>query len=139
MSQSINLYKQLANHKLFNKTINFNLKRIKLVLRKLNHPEKKLSNVINFLGSSGKYSTLYSLKCFIESNNQKTSAYISPSLKDIKERFWMSDRYLTHHKNRYLPLATERYCSEQEYLLQYHDQRLCRKYHHHLQIDYFLK
>ena len=36
MSQSINLYKQLANHKLFNKTINFDLKRIKLVLKKLN-------------------------------------------------------------------------------------------------------
>ena len=49
MSQSISLYKLLANHKLFNKTINFNLKRIKLVLSKLNHPEKKLKNVINFL------------------------------------------------------------------------------------------
>ena len=49
MSQSISLYKLLANHKLFNKTINFDLKRIKFVLRKLNHPEKKLKNVINFL------------------------------------------------------------------------------------------
>ena len=37
MSQSINLYKQLANHKLFNKTINFDLKRIKLLVdNKLN-------------------------------------------------------------------------------------------------------
>jgi folylpolyglutamate synthase/dihydrofolate synthase len=98
MSQSINLYNQLANHKLFHKSINFGLKRIKLALKKLDHPEKKLSNVINILGSSGKYSTLYSLKCFIESNNQKTSAYISPSLKDIKERFWMGDRYLTHRE-----------------------------------------
>ena len=49
MLQSISLYKQLANHKLFNKTINFDLKRIKLVLKKLNHPERKLNNVINFL------------------------------------------------------------------------------------------
>ena len=96
MSKSINLYKQLASHKLFNKTINFNLKRIKLVLEKLNHPERRLNNVINFLGSSGKYSTLFSLKCFIEANKQTTTAYISPSLKDIKERFWMGDRYLTH-------------------------------------------
>ena len=61
MSQSINLYKQLANHKLFNKTINFDLKRIKLVLKKLNHPERKLNNVINFLGSSGKFS--YTIFC----------------------------------------------------------------------------
>ncbi|MDC0619123.1 hypothetical protein OAO89_02275 [Pelagibacteraceae bacterium] len=96
MSQSINLYKLLANHKLFNQTINFNLKRIKLVLKKLNHPERRLNNVINFLGSSGKFSTLFSVKSFIEANNQTTTAYISPSLKDIKERFWIGGRYLTH-------------------------------------------
>ena len=98
MSQSINLYKQLASHKLFNKTINFDLKRIKLVLQKLNHPERKLKNVINFLGSSGKFSTLFSIKSFIEANNQTVTSYISPSLKDIKERFWISDRYLTHYE-----------------------------------------
>jgi len=96
MSQSISLYKQLANHKLFNKTINFNLTRIKLVLKKLNHPEKKLNNVINFLGSSGKFTTLHSVKSFIEANNQTATTYISPSIKDIKERFWMGNRYLTH-------------------------------------------
>ena len=98
MLQSINLYKQLANHKLFNKTINFDLKRIKLVLKKLKHPEKKLNNVINFLGSSGKFSTLFSLKNFIEANNQTVTAYISPSLRDIKERFWIGNRYLTHQE-----------------------------------------
>jgi thioredoxin 1 len=98
MSQSINLYKQLANHKLFNKTINFDLKRIKLILKKLNHPERKLNNVINFLGSSGKFSTLFSVKSFIEANGQTVTAYISPSLKDIKERFWIGNRYLTHQE-----------------------------------------
>ena len=96
MSQSISLYKQLANHKLFNKTISFDLTRIKLVLKKLSHPERKLNNVINFLGSSGKFTTLHSVKSFIEANNQTATAYISPSLKDIKERFWLGDRYLTH-------------------------------------------
>ena len=96
MSQSISLYKQLANHKLFNKTINFDLTRIKLVLKKLSHPERKLNNVINFLGSSGKFTTLHSVKSFIEANNQTATAYISPSLKDIKERFWLGGRYLTH-------------------------------------------
>ena len=98
MSQSISLYKQLANHKLFNKTINFNLKRIKLVLKNLGNPERKLNNVINFLGSSGKFTTLYSIKCFIEANKQTTTSYISPSLRDIKERFWMGDKYLTHQE-----------------------------------------
>ena len=98
MSQSISLYKQLANHKLFNKTINFDLKRIKLVLKKLNNPEKKLNNVINFLGSSGKFTTLHSVKSFIIANNQTATTYISPSIKDIKERFWMGERHLTHQE-----------------------------------------
>src|SRR6056300_481120 len=96
MLQSISLYKQLANHKLFNKTINFDLTRIKLVLKKLGHPERRLNNVINFLGSSGKFTTLHSVKSFIEANNQTATAYISPSLKDINERFWLGNRYLTH-------------------------------------------
>ena len=98
MSQSISLYKQLANHKLFNKSINFDLKRIKLALKKLGHPEKKLNNVINFLGSSGKFTTLHSVRCFIEANKQTATAYISPSLRDIKERFWMGGRYLSHQE-----------------------------------------
>ena len=98
MSQSISLYKQLASHKLFSKTINFDLKRIKLVLKKLGNPERKLNNVINFLGSSGKFTTLQSLKLFIEASKQTATSYISPSLRDIKERFWMGDRYLTHQE-----------------------------------------
>ena len=95
MSQSIDLYSQLAKNKLFKKSVNFDLKRIKLILKKLNHPEKKLKNVVNIIGSDGKYSLLTSLKYFIEANNQTTSAYISPSLKNITERFWMGKRYLS--------------------------------------------
>ncbi len=98
MSQSIKLYNQLANHKLFNKTINFNLKRIKLALKKLGHPERKLSNVIQIIGSDGKYSVLRSLRYFIEANNQTVSTHISPSIVDIRERFWMGDNYLSHKK-----------------------------------------
>ncbi len=96
MSQSINLYNQLAKNKLFSKSVNFDLKRIKLVLQKLDHPEKKLKNVINIIGSDGKYSLLTSLRSFIEANREKTSAYISPSLKDIRERFWMGNNILSY-------------------------------------------
>ena len=96
MSQSINLYNQLANHKLFNKTVNFDLKRIKLALLRLNSPEKKLSKVIQIIGSDGKFSVLSALRFFIESNNQNVSTHVSPSLKDIRERFWMGKEYLTH-------------------------------------------
>ena len=98
LSQSTNLYNQLAKNKLFKKNINFDLKRIKLALSKLDHPERKLKNVINIIGSDGKYSLLNSLKFFIEANNQKTSAFISPSLKNIRDRFWMGDIYLSYNE-----------------------------------------
>ena len=49
MSQSINLYNQLAKNKLFSKSVNFDLKRIKLILKKLNHPERKLKNSLIIL------------------------------------------------------------------------------------------
>ena len=96
--QSIKLYNQLAKNKLFNKSINFNLKRIKLFLKKINNPEKKLKNVINIIGSDGKYSLLVALKYFIEANKQTTSAYISPSLKSIRERFWVGKKYLSYQE-----------------------------------------
>ncbi|MDB9706177.1 hypothetical protein OAA54_04125, partial [Pelagibacteraceae bacterium] len=80
--------------------MNFDLKRIKLILKKLNHPERKLKNVINVIGSDGKYSFLTSLKYFIEANDQKTSAYISPSLKGIRERFWMGKKFLSYKEIR---------------------------------------
>ena len=96
MSQSINLYNQLANHKLFNKSVNFGLQRIKLALNKLENPEKKLKNVISVIGESGKFTTLFTLKSFIEANNQTVTAHISPSLRDIKERFYMGKEYLSY-------------------------------------------
>ena len=95
-SQSINLYNLLAKKKQFKKTVNFNLVRIKLALKKLGNPEKKLKNVINIIVSDGKYSVLNTLKYFIEENKQTTSAYISPSLKKIRERFWMGSDHLSY-------------------------------------------
>ena len=95
-SQSIKLYNLLANHKLFNKSVKFGLKRIRLALKLLDHPERKLNNVINILGESGKFTTLWTLKSFIEANNQTVSTFISPSLQDIRERFYVKNRYLTY-------------------------------------------
>ena len=95
-SQSISLYNQLDKNRLFKKRINFDLSRIKKVLKNFNNPERKLSNVINIIGSDGKFSLLTCLKYFIEENGQSVSTFISPSLKDIKERFWIKNRFLSH-------------------------------------------
>ena len=98
LMSSTQLYNQLLNHKLFSKTINFNLSRIKLALNKLDHPEKKLQNVIQVIGSDGKFSVLRSLRYFIEENKQTVSTHVSPSLIDIRERFWMGKEYLSYSK-----------------------------------------
>tara|TARA_X000001036_G_scaffold111035_1_gene103989 strand:- start:1210 stop:2466 length:1257 start_codon:yes stop_codon:yes gene_type:complete len=90
------IYNQLAKNKLFNKSIKFGLNRIKLALRLLGNPERKLNNVINVIGESGKFTTLYSLKSFIEANNQTVTTHVSPSIKDISERFYMGKKYLSH-------------------------------------------
>ena len=95
-SQSISLYNNLLAKKRFKKIVNFDLKRMRLALKKLGNPERNLKNVINILGSDGKFSVLNSLKYFIEENNQKASAFVSPSLQSIRERFWMGDRYLSY-------------------------------------------
>ena len=105
-SQSISLYNLLAKKKQFKKTVNFDLKRIKEALNKLGNPERKLKNIINIIGSDGKYSVLNTLKYFIEENNQTTSAYISPSLKDIRERFWMGSEYLSYSEIKRSSLQT---------------------------------
>ncbi len=94
------IYNQLANHKLFNKSVKFGLKRIKLALSLLGNPERKLKNVINVIGESGKFTTLFTLKSIIEANNQTVTTHISPSLRDIKERFYMGNRFLSHKEIR---------------------------------------
>ena len=95
-SQSIKLYKRLAKSKIVKNIINFDLTRIKIVLFKLGNPEKKLRNVINVIGSDGKYSLLTSLKYFLEANNYRVSSYTSPSLRTIRERFWMGNNFLSY-------------------------------------------
>ena len=95
MSQSIDLYNQLAKN--FSRKINFDLKRIKHALNKLGNPENQLRNVINIIGSDGKYSLLTSLKYFLQANNYSVSTYISPSIKDIRERFFLRDKLLSYN------------------------------------------
>ena len=97
--QSINLYNLLAK-KSFSKKVNFSLERIKEALTKLNNPERKLNKVVNIIGSDGKYSVLTYLNFFIEADGLKTSAFISPSIKSIKDRFWMGERFLTYNEIR---------------------------------------
>ena len=87
------LYQKLQ--KQYSRRINLDLKRIKKVLRKLNNPEVRLNNVINIIGSDGKNSVLTSLKYFLEANNEKVNTFTSPHLYDIRQRFWLGNRFIS--------------------------------------------
>ena len=75
MSQtSKKLYQKLQ--KQYSKRINLDLKRIKKVLRKLDN-------------------VLTSLKYFLEANKQKVNTFTSPHLYDVRQRFWLGNRFIT--------------------------------------------
>jgi len=94
MSQiSKKLYQKLQ--KQYSRRINLDLKRIKKVLEKLNNPEEQLDNVINIIGSDGKNSVLTSLRYFLEANNKKVNTFTSPHLYDVRERFWLGNRFIS--------------------------------------------
>ena len=86
-------YNQLQ--KKYSRRITLGLSRIKAALLKLNSPHLKLKNPINILGSDGKFSTLTSLKSFLEADKKSTSTFISPHLYDLRTRFWLKNRYIS--------------------------------------------
>jgi dihydrofolate synthase/folylpolyglutamate synthase len=95
-SQSTRLYKKLQ--KRYSRKINLNLERITEVLNAFDNPHLKLKNPINILGSDGKMSVLTSLKCFIEADQKKTTAFTSPHLYDLRQRFWLKNKYISLNK-----------------------------------------
>ena len=66
--------------KKYSRKISLGLSRIKIALKKLKNPHLKLNNPINIIGSDGKYSTLLSLKTFLEAEGHKTTSFITPHL-----------------------------------------------------------
>ena len=90
---SENLYKKLQRQ--YSRRINLDLSRIKKVLQKLNNPQDQVDNVINIIGSDGKNSVLTSLKYFLEANKEKVNTFTSPHLYDVRQRFWLGDRFIS--------------------------------------------
>ena len=93
LQTSTKLYKKLQ--KQYSRRINLDLGRIKKVLERLNNPEKTLNNVINVIGSDGKNSFLTSLKYFLEANKEKVNTFTSPHLYDVRQRFWLGNKFIT--------------------------------------------
>ena len=104
--QSTSLYKKLQ--KRYSRRINLDLSRIKKVLYKLDNPHLFLTNPINIIGSDGKMSVLTSLKFFLESNKENTTAFTSPHLYDVRHRIWLKDKYISINKIKKLIYIIEK-------------------------------
>ena len=68
------------------KYIDFNLNRIKRLMKKLDNPEKKLPLVVHIAGTNGKGSTLAFMKHIAEEYGVKVNCYLSPHLIKFNER-----------------------------------------------------
>ena len=81
--------------KKYSRSISLGLFRIKRALKLLNNPHLKLKRPCNIIGSDGKFTCLRSLQYFIEANGNTTTANFSPHLYDLRNRFWLKNRFIS--------------------------------------------
>jgi dihydrofolate synthase/folylpolyglutamate synthase len=69
------------------KRIDLDLERMRLLLQRLGHPERKLPGVIHVAGTNGKGSTIAYLRAILEAANLSVHVYTSPYLVRINESY----------------------------------------------------
>jgi len=77
------------------KSVDLSLDRIKRLLKDLNNPEKKISNVIQVVGTNGKHSLCSTLREIFETANYKVNMNISPSLRKFNERYYLAGKIIS--------------------------------------------
>ena len=70
------------------------LNRIKRLLKDLNSPENKISNLIQVVGTNGKHSLIVSAREIFETAGYTCNVNISPSLRKFNERYYFSGKYI---------------------------------------------
>ena len=71
------------------------LSRIKRLLKDLNSPENKISNLIQVLGTNSKHSLIVSIREIFETAGYTCNVNISPSLRKFNERYYFSGKYIS--------------------------------------------
>ena len=87
------------------KVIDLSLDRIRLLLDRLDHPERKLPPVVHVAGTNGKGSVIAFLRAFAEAAGLKVHVYTSPHLIHFNERIRIAGNLITD--NRLLALLEE--------------------------------
>ena len=97
MSNRLNsLLTQLV--KLHPKYIDLSLKRLIVLLNKLNNPHLNLPTTIHIAGTNGKGSTLSYIRDILIENNYNIHAYISPHLERFNERIILKNKEIKTKK-----------------------------------------
>ena len=90
------------------KSVDLSLIRIKRLLKDLNNPEKKISNVIQVVGTNGKHSICSTLREIFETAGYTVNLNISPSLRKFNERYYFSGKYISDEDLYDLLIEVER-------------------------------
>ena len=93
MSKSEIIYNWLQ--KKYSRKINLDRKRIFKVLERLQKPHLNLNNPSNIIGSDGKFTTGFSLLCFLKADKKDSTFFSSPHLVDFCHRIWLKNRFIT--------------------------------------------
>ena len=90
------------------KSVDLSLDRIKRLLKDLNNPEKKITNVIQVVGTNGKFSVCSTLRQIFETAGYSVNMNISPSLRKFNERYYLSGKNISDKKLNDLLIEVEK-------------------------------
>ena len=77
------------------KLIDFDLKRLKVLMDKFDNPQNTLNNVIHIAGTNGKGSTATFLKEILEAHDLSVNIYTSPHLINFNERIRINKKLIS--------------------------------------------
>ena len=77
------------------KLIDFDLKRLKVLMDKFHNPQNNLNNVVHIAGTNGKGSTAAFLKEILEAHNLSVNIYTSPHLINFNERIRINKKLIS--------------------------------------------
>ncbi len=77
------------------KIIDFDLKRLKVLMDKFHNPQDNLNNVVHIAGTNGKGSTATFLKEILEAHSLSVNIYTSPHLINFNERIRINKKLIS--------------------------------------------
>ena len=90
------------------KSVDLSLVRVKRLLKDLNNPEKKITNVVQIIGTNGKHSCCSTLREIFETAGYTVNMNISPSLKKFNERYYLTGKYISDDQLHDLLIEVEK-------------------------------